>query len=68
MFVRSCCPPIRRARLTAIIEAAALLFHLVRCGVAAQRLVWVGIEVFRDWFAGSPVPGRFMLLPSWFVG
>jgi len=30
--------------LSAIIEAAALLFHLVRCGVAAQRLKGVRLD------------------------
>jgi len=38
----------------AIIEAAALLIHLVRGGVSFERLVWVGIAVLRDWFAGLP--------------
>jgi hypothetical protein len=48
-------PPIRRAWLSAIIEAAALLFHLVRGGVSSECRPRVGIEVLRDWLAGSPV-------------
>ncbi len=46
--------PIRRAWLPASIEAAALLIPLVRCGVSFERLVGVGIVVFRDWLAGLP--------------
>jgi hypothetical protein len=52
------CPPIRRAWLTAIIEAAALLIHLGSGGVSGERRPRVGIVPFRDRLAGQPAPDR----------
>jgi hypothetical protein len=58
--------------LPAIIEAAALFFHLGGVGVSDKRVVRVWSVAFGEWFAGLPTPGGVVggvgLLPRSFVG
>jgi hypothetical protein len=44
--------------LPAIIEAAALFFHLGGVGVSDKRVVRVWSVAFGEWFAGLPAPDR----------